>query len=68
MSKPDRPVEILFAEFEAAIQSDDIVPSTATAPQREPRLRCVVCTDPVQAAMFGRLGLRLPERLRIPLA
>jgi hypothetical protein len=63
-------VEIFFAEFEAeaAIQSDDIGLSTATARQREPRLRCVVRTDPVQAAILDRLGLRLPERLPIPLA
>jgi hypothetical protein len=70
MSKSDRSVETVFAEFEAeaAIQSDDIVLSIATAPQREPRLRCVIRTDPVQGAMLDRLGFRLPERLRILLA
>jgi hypothetical protein len=31
-----------------------------------PRLRCVVRPDRAQAALLQRLGLRLPERLRMP--
>ena len=51
----------------AAIQSTDIVLSTATHPTRELRLRCVVRPDSAQAALLDRLGLHLPERLKIPL-
>jgi hypothetical protein len=50
----------------AAIQSTDVVLPTATLPQRELRLRCVVRPDRAQAALLQRLGLRLPERLRLP--
>jgi hypothetical protein len=32
---------------------------------RELRLRCVVRPDAAQAALLDRLGLELPERLRI---
>jgi hypothetical protein len=32
------------------------------------RLRCVVRPDRAQAILLERLGLRLPERLRMPLA
>jgi transposase len=49
----------------AAIHSTDIVLPTATVPQRELRLRCVVRPDKAQAALLDRLGLRIPERLRI---
>lgn len=52
----------------AAIQSTDVVLPTATPPQRELRLRCVVRPDRAQAALLQRLGLRLPERLRMPVA
>ncbi len=52
----------------AAISSTDIVLPTATAPQRELRLRCVVRPDRAQAALLDRLGLRLPERLRMYIA
>ena len=31
-----------------------------------PRIRCVVRPDRAQAVLLERLGLRLPERLRIP--
>jgi len=48
----------------AAIHSTDVVLPTATAPQRDLRLRCVVRPDRAQAALLDRLGLRLPERLR----
>lgn len=50
------------------IQSTDVVLPTAESPRRELRLRCVVRPDRSQAALLDRLGLRLPERLRIPLA
>jgi transposase len=49
-----------------AIQSTDIVLPTAAPPQRELRLRCVVRPDRAQATLLDRLGLRLPERLRVP--
>ena len=52
----------------AAVQSTDIILPTATVPQRELRLRCVVRPDRAQAALLQRLGLRLPERLRMPIA
>jgi len=50
------------------IQSTDVVLPTADG--RELRLRCVVRPDAAQAALLDRLGLALPERLRIrsPLA
>jgi transposase len=51
-----------------AINSADVVLPTATAPQRELRLRCVVRPDRAQAALLDRFGLRLPERLRMHLA
>jgi transposase len=49
----------------AAIHSADIVLPTAETPPRNLRLRCVVRPDKAQAALLDRLGLRLPERLRI---
>jgi transposase len=52
----------------SAIQSADVVLPTAAVPQRELRLRCVVRPDRAQAALIQRLGLRLPERLRMPVA
>jgi transposase len=52
----------------AAVHSTDVVVPTATAPQRELRLRCVVRPDRAQATLLQRLGLRLPERLRLPAA
>lgn len=50
------------------IQSADIVLPTATTPQRELRVRCVVRPDRAQATLLDRLGLRLPNRLRTPAA
>jgi transposase len=50
----------------ATIHSTDVVLPTATAPQRELRLRCVVRPDRAQAALLDRLGLRIPQRLRMP--
>jgi len=45
------------------IQSADVVLPTEDG--RELRLRCVVRPDAAQAALLDRLGLELPERLRI---
>lgn len=47
------------------IQSHDVILPTAETPSRELRLRCVVRPDEAQAALLDRLGLRLPDRLRI---
>jgi transposase len=47
------------------IQSTDVVLPTEDG--RELRLRCIVRPDPAQAALLDRLGLDLPERLRIRL-
>ncbi len=52
----------------AAIHSADVVLPTATTPARDLRLRCVVRPDRAQADLLDRLGLRLPERLRMPIA
>ena len=65
---PRRPGPRTILEELTRIHSTDVVLLTATLPQRELRLRCVVRPDPAQAALIDRLGLRLPERLRIPLA
>ena len=46
------------------IQSTDIVLPTEDG--RELRLRCVVRPDAAQAALLDRLGLDLPQRLRVP--
>ncbi len=46
------------------IQSTDIVLPTEDG--RELRLRCVVRPDAPQAALLDRLGLDLPQRLRVP--
>ena len=46
------------------IQSTDIVLPTEGGP--ELRLRCVVRPDAAQAALLDRLGLDLPQRLRVP--
>lgn len=52
----------------AAINSTDVVLPTAATPNCELRLRCVVRPDRPQAILLERLGLRLPERLRMPRA
>jgi transposase len=54
----------LLAEL-AQLRSADIVLPTAESEARELRIRCVVQPDRVQAQLLDRLGLRLPERLRI---
>ena len=46
------------------IQSTDVVLPTDDG--RELRLRCVVRPDAAQAALLDRLGLDLPQRLRVP--
>ena len=51
----------------AAINSTDVVLPTAPTPSRQLRLRCVVRPDRAQTILLDRLGLRLPERLRMPL-
>ena len=48
------------------IQSTDVVLPLADGSGRELRIRCVVRPDPAQALLLDRLGLRLPERLRVP--
>ena len=50
----------------STIQSTDIVLPLAEPTGRELRIRCVVRPDRHQAALLDRLGLKLPERLRIP--
>jgi len=54
----------LLEEFER-IRSTDVVLPLTQDPGRELRLRCVVRPDQAQAALLQRLGLRLPERIRI---
>ncbi len=48
------------------IQSTDVVLPLADDSRRELRIRCVVRPDRDQALMLDLLGLRLPERLRLP--
>jgi len=48
------------------IQSTDVVLPLADGSRRELRIRCVVRPDKAQAMLLDRLGLRLPERLRVP--
>ena len=50
----------------ARIQSSDVVLPLADGSGRELRIRCVVRPDKTQALLLESLGLRLPERLRIP--
>lgn len=49
----------------ARIQSTDVVLPLADDLGRELRIRCVVRPTGAQAALLSRLGLALPERLRI---
>ena len=48
------------------IQSTDVVLPLADDSRRELRIRCVVRPDRAQAMLLDRLGLRLPDRLRVP--
>lgn len=54
----------LLAEL-SQLRSADVVLPTAEIEPRELRIRCVVRPDRAQALLLDRLGLRLPERLRI---
>jgi transposase len=54
----------LILEELRRIQSADIILPTTDG--RELRLRCVVRPDKAQATLLDRLGLDLPQRLRIP--
>jgi transposase len=56
----------LLQELAAITSTDVILPTASTG--RELRLRCVVRPDRAQAVLLERLGLRLPERLRMPSA
>ena len=48
------------------IQSTDVVLPLTDEPRRELRIRCAVRRDEAQAMLLDRLGLRLPEHLRLP--
>ena len=48
------------------IHAADIVLPLADETKRELRIRCVVRPEPAQALLLQRLGLTLPERLRMP--
>jgi len=48
------------------IQSVDVALPLADDPQKEVKIRCVVRPEPAQAMLLDRLGIRLPQRLRIP--
>jgi transposase len=50
------------------IQSTDVVLPLVEDPSRELRLRCVIRPERDQAMLLDRLGLRLPERLRVQTA
>ena len=50
----------------AHIHSTDV--TFPTTDGRTVRLRCVVRPEPAQAALLARLGLDLPQRLRLPTA
>jgi hypothetical protein len=50
----------------ALIQSTDVILPTTESPSRELRLRCVVQPDAAQRVLLNQLGLRPPERLRLP--
>jgi len=54
----------LFDELRR-IQSTDVVLPLAEDGERELRIRCVVRPDKSQSYLLDRLGLRLPDRLRI---
>jgi transposase len=48
------------------LHSADVVLPTAEASSRDIRIRCVIRPEKAQAELLDRLGLRLPERLRLP--
>lgn len=55
----------LLDEFKE-IRSMDVVLPLADQPDEEVKVRCVVRPEPAQAMMLERLGLKLPQRLRMP--
>jgi transposase len=55
----------LLTEF-SRIHAADIVLPLAEQTQRELRIRCVVRPDKAQAILLERLGLTLPQRLKVP--
>jgi transposase len=55
----------LLTEF-SRIHAADIVLPLAEKTQRELRIRCVVRPDKAQAILLERLGLTLPQRLKVP--
>ena len=54
----------ILTEF-SRIHAADIVLPLADATHRELRIRCVVRPDPAQAILLERLGLTLPQRLKL---
>ena len=56
-------ITTMLEEF-ARIQSSDVVVPTRDG--RSVRLRCVVRPDRAQSILLDRLGLELPQRLRLP--
>jgi transposase len=48
------------------IHSTDVVLPTLEQPSRDLRIRCVVHPERAQAILLSRLGVDLPQRLRIP--
>ena len=55
----------IFIEL-SRIHSADIVLPLADGSKRELRIRCVVRPEHEQALLLQRLGLTLPQRLRVP--
>ena len=55
----------VLTEF-SRIHAADIVLPLAETTQRELRIRCVVRPDKAQAILLERLGLTLPQRLKMP--
>ena len=49
-----------------AIQSTDVVLPLTDDPGRKLRIRCIVRPTRAQAILLDRLGLRLPQRIRLP--
>jgi transposase len=50
----------------ARLHSADVVLPTAEARSRDITIRCVIRPEKPQAELLDRLGLRLPQRLRLP--
>ena len=44
----------------------DVALPLADDPHKAVKIRCVLRPEPAQALLLDRLGVRLPERLRIP--